>query len=249
VDERDVLVVLAAGVGSRLGELTATSPKWLLPVGDGSVAQRQLTALGDLFDLERRLVVVTGHGAGEVERFLARSGLPAGCALYNDDHADLNNWHSVLLALRAAEGSADRVFLLNSDLYAPRSLYRDFVAASRGSGAAATLAVDGVRPLTDEAMKVRIENERITRIGKVGVPDAAGEYVGMLMLGPEAQNLLRTAMEDWLASGGDPNGWYETVIDQRLLDRLECRAVEVGGRPWVEIDDPADLELATRVGT
>jgi choline kinase len=96
---------------------------------------------------------------------------------------------------------------------------------------------------------VRIEDGRITRIGKVGVPRPAAEYVGMLMLGPEAQNLLRTAMEDWLASGGDPNGWYETVIDERLLDRLVCQPVEVGGRTWVEIDDPSDLAFAATVAT
>ncbi|WP_448626971.1 phosphocholine cytidylyltransferase family protein [Geodermatophilus sp. URMC 64] len=243
----DVLVVLAAGVGSRLGSMTATAPKWLLPVGGGTIADRQLGALGDLFDLRRQLLVVTGHGAQEVAGYLDRQGLPQDCTLYNDEFATLNNWYSVLLALRKCADSTGRVFLLNSDLYAPSSLYHGFVTHSRSAAASATLAVDGVRPLTAEAMKVAVNGGRITDIGKVGVPDPAGEYVGMLMLGPEAAGLLREAMEDWLTSGGNPNGWYETVIHERLLDRVDCRAVEVGGSLWVEIDDPADLETAGSV--
>jgi choline kinase len=247
VPDSDVLVVLAAGVGSRLGSLTAASPKWLLPVGDGTVADRQLAALGDLFDLPRQLLVVTGHGADEVTRYLDRHGLPRDCTLYNDEHATLNNWYSVLLALRKCAGTTGRVFLLNSDLYAPSPLYQGFVTHSRAASAPAALAIDGIRHLTDEAMKVRIDAGRITDIGKVGVPDPAGEYVGLLMLGPQAAGLLHLAMEEWLAAGGDPNGWYETVIHERLLDRVECRAVEVGGSLWVEIDDPADLATAASV--
>jgi CDP-L-myo-inositol myo-inositolphosphotransferase len=245
----DVLIVLAAGIGTRLGRRTATSPKWLLEVDGGTVADRQLDALQGLFDLPRQLRVVTGHGAAKVGPFLRSRGLSEDCTIFNQHYATRNNWYSVLLALRqCTEEEPGRVFIINSDLYAPSAVYQDFVTRSRASDADACLAVDGVRALTDEAMKVEIVDGRIVDIGKVGVRAPSGEYIGMLMLDGPTAVVLRDLMTDWEAQDKDPNGWYETVIRANLLTRVECRPVEVGGQQWVEIDDPADLETALTVG-
>jgi len=246
----DVLVVLAAGTGTRLGKLTETTPKWLLDVGGTRVAERQLDAVDGLFDLPTQLRVVTGHGAAEVTPFLRTRGLPEDCVVHNEQYAARNNWFSALLALRAlADLDPARVFLLNSDLFAPQDLYRTFVEASRAAGPGACLAVDSTHVLTDEAMKVQVDGERVVDIGKVGVRDPAGEYVGMLSLDRTAAARLRDLLEAWEADGRDPNGWYETVIRDGLLTEVVCRAVQVGGAPWVEIDDPADLARGATVGS
>ncbi|TQN41481.1 choline kinase [Blastococcus colisei] len=245
----DVLVVLAAGTGTRLGSLTATTPKWLLDVGGNRVADRQLGALGDVFDLDRRLLVVTGHGAEEVGPFLRGRGLPPNCTLFNEQYATRNNWYSALVALRAClSADTERVYLLNSDLYAPAALYRTFVRESRTAGAGACLAIDSSHQLTDEAMKVQVEDGRVVDIGKVGVAAPVGEYVGMLMLDRATALRFRELLEDWATGDRDPNGWYETVIRDGLLSEVVCRPVEVGGAAWVEIDDTADLERAASVG-
>jgi choline kinase len=246
--DADVLVVLAAGTGTRLGALTATTPKWLLDVGGGLVADRQLGALAELFDLGRQLRVVTGHGADEVDPFLRSHGLSGDCALFNKHYATRNNWYSVLLALRKClPAGPERVFVLNSDLYAPTAMYRQFVTEVRAAGPGAYLAVDSSHRLTDEAMKVEVDGGRIVDIGKVGVREPSGEYVGMLMLDRTAATLLLDLLEAWDRDGRDPNGWYETVIRDGLLTEVECRPIQVGGATWVEIDDTADLERAASV--
>jgi choline kinase len=88
-------------------------------------------------------------------------------------------------------------------------------------------------------MKVQVEGES----------DPAGEYVGMLSLDRSAAGRFRELLEAWDADGRDPNGWYETVIRDGLLAEVTCRPVQVGGAPWVEIDDPADLARGATVGS
>jgi dTDP-glucose pyrophosphorylase len=61
----DRAVVLAAGRGTRLGELTADTPKPLLDVGGHSCLERVLVGLAQAGI--HRLALITGHAAQQVE--------------------------------------------------------------------------------------------------------------------------------------------------------------------------------------
>src|SRR5687768_8806169 len=116
------VVVLAAGRGARLGDRGSETPKWLLEVGGEPIAARQLQALARAHRAQPGRIgavrVVTGHAAGEIERYLERGlDLPVS-TLFNPEYPRLNNWYSVLLALRDRSPGCDRVAIVNSDLFA-----------------------------------------------------------------------------------------------------------------------------------
>jgi choline kinase len=245
------VVVLAAGKGSRLTERGGGGPKWLTTVGGGStIADRQLGAVASAYGPGADVLVVVGHRAEAVEGFLAaRGGGPAPALVPNPRYDELNNWYSLLLALDAAPEGRD-VVVLNSDLVADEGWFAEFLrfAAAPGRWGAA-LAVDDRRPLTDEAMKVAAEagpaGARLcTAIGKVGVDEPIGEYVGMTAIRadhvPTVAEVLRTFV-------GDParaDAWYEGGF--RVLMERE-RLFEVWPVPttsWVEVDDGRDLDAA-----
>jgi choline kinase len=234
-------VVLAAGLGRRLG---TGSPKWLVPIGSASPAAVQLDALAAAG--VERVVVVVGDQADAIGAAAAEHRAGGGVELVaNDLHAVRNNWWSLAVALRHL-GSGTDVLLLNSDLYAsPAWLARsidDVLRAGRGTDAA--LAVDVRKPLTDEAMKVSIRDGAVRRIGKRDVESPGGEYIGLAWWSAPAAEALATILEGFALDEACADHWYEHAIDAHLVAGADYRVVPTPSSAWVEIDDPADLDLA-----
>lgn len=242
------VVVLAAGVGSRLTG-TASCPKWLTRVGGSTVADQQLRGL-DLVDADVTLHLVTGHLAGRVEERVA--GRPGTTCVPNPEHAALNNWWSVLTALRfrRAQAVEGTFVIINSDLWARA----DWFASAVGDVArsqTATLVVDTRRRLTDEAMKVaalpRGADLFATAIGKVGVNDPVGEYTGVLSVPAGELEVFEKALESFVDDPTRENAWYEHAVDLTLRQGMAWQLVEAPTTTWVEIDDDGDRATAERL--
>jgi choline kinase len=237
-------VVLAAGVGKRLQTATLL-PKWLAPVGATTPAAQQLDSLA--LAPPREVVVVVGPKADAVEAFVEpyRDRLSIRL-LPNPLHDVRNNWYSMLLALDDL-GAEDDVLLFNSDLFAAHAWLADAAARLVACGAPAGLGLDLERPLTEEAMKVSARDGRCRRIGKVGVDDPVGEYVGISWWSASAAAELRSHLAAFLDRDDAVGHWYEHGIDDHLEAGATYAAVPVPSMDWVEIDDPADLARAVEL--
>ena len=141
-------VVLAAGLGSRLGQLTWKRPKCLVSVGGVPILERLVVTL-DEYGIER-LVMVTGYGAEMIHDYLGeRFGGIAVEYVVNPLFATTNTMYSLWLA----RGLIDEPLLLvesdvvfDGDLLAPL-LQPDRIAVSRQlpwmNGTTVTLGADG----------------------------------------------------------------------------------------------------------
>jgi choline kinase len=237
------VVVLAAGRGSRLGTLGDVTPKWLLEVGGRTLADRHLEGAALAGDAVASVRVVTGHAAeaiaNELEGRVEDVGIVA-----NPEWAELNNWWSLLRALRElpAEGP---VAVINADLLAAPEQVAAFLIEAAGGPADALMAVDLEKVLTDESMKVeQSAGGTLSRIGKVGMDEPVGEYVGLLMARGPVLTALRAALEAFVDRPEHANEWYEGAVGHTAADGQPWHiwAMPAGG--WVEIDDDDDLDLA-----
>ena len=244
------VIVLAAGSGSRLGPLGEEIPKWLLRIGDRTIAERQVEGAAAATSMS----VVTGHADGEIARFLEEHDHPEVRTVFNPEWNTLNNWYSLLVGLRALDidGDDDRVVVFNSDFYAEPEMYARFVESSATTSAESLIAVDVERRLTDESMKVSVRSDAgpmplLERIGKVEVDDPIGEYVGMLM----ARGSVLRALEAMLASfEGDPeaaNQWYEGAVGRTAAAGVPWNVWATPSSDWVEIDDGSDYSIAEQL--
>ncbi|MDQ4068925.1 MAG: NTP transferase domain-containing protein [Actinomycetota bacterium] len=254
------VVVLAAGHGRRLGAAGGPGPKWLIEVEGAPIAERHLTAIEQALGPGTRVVVVAGYAAERVERYCEarteRSALRPQVVL-NDGHAERNNWYSLLVGLDALEGTLrdeDVVVVLNSDLFGlPIWLESLLAAAAELDGVPGFLAVDVVRPLTSEAMKVAagpidaVGRRWCTDIGKVGVADPIGEYVGMAALGSSARSLLHDTLRAFDGKDDRVDAWYEGAIQEASAVSPFLVVWPTPSSEWVEVDDAADLHLAERL--
>ncbi|MDQ2650312.1 MAG: NTP transferase domain-containing protein [Actinomycetota bacterium] len=241
-------VILAAGVGKRLATETLL-PKWLAPVGDGTPCREQLDSLVLTGPDEVVAVVGVGDPAAAVERYVEpwRDRLSIRL-LENPLHDVRNNWYSLLLALEDLDGGDD-VLVFNSDLFAAAEWLAEAARRLVTCGEPAALGLDMERPLTDEAMKVSVEHDRCRRIGKVGVDQPKGEYVGISWWSADSAEELRKLLAAYLDQPDAVNNWYEHGIDDHLVAGASYAAVAMPSMDWVEIDDPSDLAAARSLAT
>lgn len=242
-------VVLAAGAGRRLRPDTDQLPKALLPVAGETtildIGLRNLAAVG-LTDV----VVVVGHAAEVVADRAADLEKSHGVHLdlvHNDRASEWNNAYSLWLA---REYFRDGVLLVNGDTVHPVSVEKTLLAARQrpeGNQADVILAVDTVKRLGDEEMKVVVDGRGLVRrITKRMSPEQAdGEYIGATFIEPAAAISLAEALEaTWRR---DPGLYYEDGY-QELADRGgEVAAAPIGDVEWVEVDDHRDLRRARAI--
>jgi choline kinase len=237
-------LVLAAGAGRRLRPDTDALPKTLLPVAGGTtildIALRNLAAAG-LTDI----VVVVGHAAEAIADRCAGLERAHGVALtlvHNDRARDWNNAYSLWLAREHLRQGA---LLVNGDTVHPVSVEKTLLAARGAAGV--ILAIDDVKPLAEEEMKVVLGERRLlTRITKQMDPGLAhGEYIGATLIEASAAAPLADALEaTWRR---DPGRYYEDGY-QEFADRGGRIAVApIGAVDWVEVDDHADLSRAREI--
>jgi choline kinase len=236
-------MVLAAGAGKRLGEDTRDLPKTLLPVdGERTILD---VALGNLkrAGLDKA-VVVTGFAAGRIDErkdeFEERHDIEVELC-FNPKAEEWNNAYSLWIA---RDYFAEGVLLVNGDTVHPASVEETLLA---GRGEPIVIAVDDVKPLGEEEMKVHLSGEGLLdRINKALDPATAqGEYIGLTLIEPEAAEDLATALEaTWQR---DPQLYYEDGF-QEFADRGgRVGTAPIGDVEWVEVDNHEDLQRAREV--
>jgi choline kinase len=246
-------MVLAAGAGRRLRPDTDALPKALLPV-DGQVtildiALRNLAAVG-LHDV----VVVVGYAADAIRERVGWMEREHGVRLTLIDNARAEDWNNAYSLWLARAHFAAGVLLVNGDTVHPVGVEKTLLAAAAGAAGAVggrgpdlILAVDAIKRLAEEEMKVVIDADgMITRITKVMDPALAyGEYIGATLIDPAAADPLAAALEaTWRR---DPSLYYEDGF-QELADRGGAIAVApIGEVDWVEVDNHDDLRRAREI--
>jgi choline kinase len=242
------VVVLAAGRGTRLGVLGDSTPKWLLRVGERTLADRQLEAVALAADAVASVRVVVGHAAAAIEAELGTRPATVGIVA-NPEFAELNNWWSLLRALRELPEDGP-VAVVNADLLAAPEHIATFLVDAASAGGDSLLAVDLDKRLTGESMKVSLTvDATLAGIGKVGIDNPAGEYVGMLLARGVALRRLREVLESFVGRPEAAGEWYEGAIGRTAADGVAWHVWAMPAGGWVEIDDDADLEAAaTLVG-
>ncbi|MEU7296887.1 phosphocholine cytidylyltransferase family protein [Streptomyces exfoliatus] len=232
-------LVLAAGAGRRLRPYTDTLPKALVPVdGETTILDGTLKNFAEIGLTE--VAIVVGYRKEAVyarkEALEAKYGLTI--TLVDNDKAE--EWNNAYSLWCAREVLKRGVILANGDTVHPVSVEKTLLAA-RGKGQKIILALDTVKNLADEEMKViTAEDKGVQRITKLMDPaTATGEYIGVTLIEPEAAEALADALKATFER--DPDLYYEDGYQKLVDDGFTIDVAPIDDVKWVEIDNHDDL--------
>lgn len=243
-------IIVAAGPSSRLRPITSDKPKCLLDIGGKTILERALEALREngIDDI----AVVRGY-CGNLINY------PNVTYCENPNFRENN----ILRSLFYAEDEMDDDFVFSySDILYSRDTVKQLIESN--SDIALIVDVDWMRryegrdmhPIS-EAELVRLDNGRVSRIGKdvVSPEEAHGEFIGLAKFTRPAVEAMRAAYHrvarQYLTApfhhAACLEKAYMTDMIQELIDLgSTVSSVDIPGG-WMEIDTPQDLERAVRL--
>jgi choline kinase len=232
-------VILAAGVGRRLGAGADHPPKAALEFGGKSLIARHLEILRHLG--VEQVTVATGYKSELLEREIARAGAGFASCVLNPAYRD-GSIVSLWAARRALASGAD-ILLMDADvLYDYRLLAR--LVESRHVNC---FLMDRQIEPGDEPVKLCVREGQLVDFHKIvrNPCDYYGESVGFFRLSPPVASRLAARSESYV-SGGRGGEWYEEALRDVLLESAPGTFgfEDITGLPWIEIDFPEDVARA-----
>ena len=241
-------IILAAGMGSRLGEHTKDKPKCLVPLNGKPLLEYQLEALRTIVD---EIVIVRGY-MGESIKY------PNVRYVDNPEYATTNMVGSLMAARSEFEG--DCILGYSDIVYEPRILesmhdtkcsigvtvdtdFRDYWEARVGD-------------IQNDSESLQLGNDgKIIQLGdsKPLSTQMDARYVGLLKFNDEGTSAFK-AVHDKHAQeqSGKNERWYNsksfkqaymTDMIQAIIDeKVDVDAIKVQ-RGWVEMDTEEDFRL------
>ena len=236
-------LILAAGMGKRLKELTQDNTKCMVMVNGVRLIDRMLGQLARLG--LKRTVIVTGYEGAKLRKHVGRKwdGMRIDY-VDNPVYDKTNNIYS--LALAADELAKDDTLLLESDIILEDAILTKVLDCPNPNVA----VVDAFQSWMDGTCVAIDENNLIKRFvpKKDFVYEEIPTYYKTVNIYKFSKAFSREDYIPFLKAYskalGD-NEYYEQVLRViTLLDKPLMHALPLSGEKWYEIDDIQDLDIA-----
>ena len=234
-------IILAAGMGKRLGEYTKNNTKCMVPVNGKPLIDRTLGQLSKLG--LSRVVIVVGYEGKKLMDYLGteRAGLKIEY-VNNPIYDKTNNIYS--LALAKTQLQEDDTLLIESDLIFEDGMFNlllDNPFPNLALVAKYETWMDGTM------VKIDRENNIVNFVTKAAFNyDEIGSYYKTV--NKFSKEFSRTKyvpfLDAYCKAVGD-NEYYENVLRIiTFLSKSDLKALPITNEKWYEIDDKQDLDIA-----
>ncbi|MBQ6017295.1 MAG: aminotransferase class I/II-fold pyridoxal phosphate-dependent enzyme [Clostridiales bacterium] len=236
-------IILAAGMGKRLKELTSNKTKCMVKVNGVSLIDRMLHQI-EKYSLER-IVIVVGYEGQHLMDYIGTLGIKTPIIFVNNPIYDkTNNIYSLALAKDYLK--EDDTLLFESDL-----IFEDAVIDELLSDPRETLALVDKYESWMNGTCLRVdENDNIKDFisGKnVQYKEVVDYYktVNIYKFSQRFSEKIYIPFLDAYENALGNNEYYEQVLKViTMLDDPEIKAKRLNGEKWYEIDDVQELDIA-----
>lgn len=237
-------LMLAAGMGKRLGNYTKNATKCMVPVNGKTLIEYAIESL--IYAGIKKFTMVVGYKKDVLKNFLKGKYPQIQIDFIDNDVYDsTNNIYSLYLARDVL--SSDDTILLESDLIFDKEIIREIVSSPEKNLAVVSHFenwMDGtVTVLNEEKAIKRIVSKSDFDWNKI---DSYYKTVNIYKFSKEFSKNIYMPFLGAYQTAYSKNEYYETVLKViSYLDGDILKAHLVDGSRWYEIDDPADLKIAS----
>ncbi|MCC8361450.1 phosphocholine cytidylyltransferase family protein [Salinimicrobium sediminilitoris] len=223
------IVILAAGIGSRLGN---PFPKPLTPLKGGkSIMEKQVENFSEYFN-EHDISVVVGF-----KKDLIMERFPDLTYIYNQFFDATNTSKSLLKALKKYRN--EDVLWINGDVIFDSEL---FSVLNREIEARHSFVAVNTSRVAEEEVKYTLKNGKIDELSKQ-VKNGLGEAVGINFVTKQDMPVLLEQLENC-----DDNDYFERGIEKAIAENnMQVNAVDISDFRCMEVDFKEDLEVANNL--
>ena len=215
-------IILAAGIGSRLGNL---DPKPLTKLSNGeSILQRQINYLSEYIGIHN-IYIIVGY-----KKDVIMEAFPELLYIYNNCYDTTNTSKSLLLGLQKIDEKED-VIWLNGDVVFEKELLLKIINCSQSCMAVNTKEVG------EEEIKYNVfDDGNIKDVSKTASP-ALGEAVGINKIMAVDFRLFKSNLEKC-----NNQDYFEKALELSIQDGMKIMPVNINKYLCMEIDFEDDLE-------
>lgn len=240
-------IILAAGMGKRLGEYTKDNTKCMLPVNGERLIDRTLTILCHLHI--KKVYIVKGYKGENLRNYIGKR--------YSDNldiefidnpiYDKTNNIYS--LSLAEDKMVEDDTILFESDLIYEEDIVRKLVENPNPNLA---LVAKWEYWMDGTVVRIDKDNNILSFVSKDMFDyHRTEEYyktINIYKFSKEfAKNKYIPFLQAYSKAWGN-NEYYEEVLKVlTFLNRTELKALPIAGEKWYEIDDVQDLDIAETI--
>lgn len=228
-------VILAAGVGKRLWEVTQHRPKCLIEIGGRSLLRRYLESLASVGI--RRADIVVGYKQEMIRAAVQQDSCGLTVKFLVNEQFHRGSISSLWLARTALD---DDTIVMDADVLFHQEILRRLVSSPSEN---ARLMDETVKQTGEECMVV-VAGGRVIALTKT-MPeqyDYAGEGVGFLRVRHADTPRVVSSLRGYI----DRGAWdmeYEDALLQYFQD-VRVGYERIGGLPWTEVDFIEDIRKA-----
>lgn len=223
------IIILAAGIGSRLGN---PFPKPLTPLKNGkSIMQRQMDSITTYFDINDITTVVGFKKNLIMEQF------PEVNYVYNPFFDTTNTSKSLLRALKKHRGNS--ILWFNGDVVFDPQLVSLLQNEMNNNQSFVSVNTQSV---SDEEVKYTLKDGFVESLSKE-VKNGLGEAVGINFIAAKDLDVFINQLENC-----DDNDYFEKGLEMAIaISQLQLKVVDISAYNCIEVDFKEDLLNANKI--
>ncbi len=232
------VVILAAGMGTRLGKLTENKPKCMVEVNGKPLIQYQL----DVLSRENLEVLFVG---GYKAEFLNQFEKPV---VLNEEFDKTNMLWSFYLAIKDLD---EDVIVSYGDIIYSKNILSELLKLEKGIGVISDKDFlpywegRSEDPLSDlETFRIDDSSNQIQELGlrPNNLSEIQGQYIGLVKIDTENLRRIKSLIENDKVVNNKPvrNAYFTDLLQELIARNYQLTAVPVPGG-WIEVDTPEDI--------